>query len=73
MVKVIRLVCVLGMWACMIYAAAAYGLKAGAVVALAMMLQAIEMAGHLYDEETPEDDSCEKIKTLLNNMEDDGK
>lgn len=40
----IKLVCVVGCWVCMIYAAAQWGLKAGAVVAMALIFDAIHAA-----------------------------
>lgn len=70
------LICVLGCWACMIYAAATYGLRAGAIVAIAMTLQAIDMAMRQNKEEESKPGFLEGYKLheeLLNSMEDDGK
>ena len=37
----IKAICIIGCWACMISAALIWGLKAGAVVAVALILEAI--------------------------------
>lgn len=58
-VMIIEVASVIGCWACMIYASATWGLKAGGIVALALFLGGIVNAA-LIQEEIDADDAEEE-------------
>ena len=61
-----KLICIIGCWVCMLYAASTWGLKAGAIVAIALMLESIHAACIITEteekEDEPEHDSCDGCK-----------
>lgn len=57
--NLIKLVCIVGCWVCMIYAAAQWGLKAGAVIAMALIFEAIQAAIIMLEDEEDEDEEGE--------------
>lgn len=65
--------CAGGCWVCVIYAAVTWGIKAGAVVALAILLEAIIASVLIVETEQVWKKENDRLFEMLRNMEDDGK
>ena len=70
MTKVIRIIGAIGCWACIIVAAIFISWKAAALVAMAIMLEAIVAATLIVDDER---ERINEIEAMLRDLEDDGK
>lgn len=77
--KAIQILGSIGCWACIVFAAIFYDWKAAALVALAVLLEAIIAATLIVEAERECECSCEECDRMseyaemLHDMEDDGK
>ena len=74
--KVIQILGSVGCWACIVFAAIFYDWKAAALVALAVLLEAIIAATLIVEAENEcecKGCSVDEYEELLRDMEDDGK